>query len=472
MNRLLRRLPLSVRVPALVVALMILVGLFASQQVLAVLSRVQGERLREIARLQVEGLAVALGPAVLREDVWEVYDTLDRAAQAADGQRLILTVVGDGAGRVLAASDPHQAPVGSPLAPLAQGAQVLADIALAGGVSSVRVLSPLSYQGRVVGQVLTELDVTDLLAQRARLIWMLLAGNALLTALFALGGYLAVRRMLRPLRVFARHMDTTEGRPTAIPLDARHDPEVAGLLRTYNDMAAAVEARAEAERRLAERERYTSLGRLSSSLAHEINNPLGGLLATADTLQAFADRPEVVREGAALIERGLLHLRDVTRATLEQHRLEADSAPLKPGDLDDVRLLFLPEARRQEQTLAWSVKAGSEALRCLPAAPVRQIALNLLLNGSQAAGVGGEVGLEMEDGAGALCLTISDTGPGLSDPVLQRLMTADVGGSGGGLGLRTVRDLAAGLGAKVEHVRHPGRTMIRVLFPAEGVLTC
>ena len=42
----------------------------------------QEERLRELARLHVEGLSVALGPAVLRRDVWEVFDTLDRATAA------------------------------------------------------------------------------------------------------------------------------------------------------------------------------------------------------------------------------------------------------------------------------------------------------------------------------------------------------------------------------------------------------
>ncbi len=70
-------------------------------------------------------------------------------------------------------------------------------------------------------------------------------------------------------------------------------------------MTTAVEARAEAERRLAERERFVSLGRLSSSLAHEINNPLGGLLNAADTIVTYADRPEVVRESGNLMLRGL-----------------------------------------------------------------------------------------------------------------------------------------------------------------------
>jgi len=74
-----RDLPVTVRVPLVTAALMIVLGLVASQIVLAALGRVQDARLSETARLHLEGLSVALGPPVLRQDVGEVYDILDRA---------------------------------------------------------------------------------------------------------------------------------------------------------------------------------------------------------------------------------------------------------------------------------------------------------------------------------------------------------------------------------------------------------
>ena len=111
---LLRRLPLSVRLPLLAAAMMLLVGAVASQQVLLALGRAQDARLRELVQLHVEGLSVALGPSVLRRDIWEVYDTLDRAAQGGEGRRMLLTAVADESGRVLAASDPRRAPVCGP----------------------------------------------------------------------------------------------------------------------------------------------------------------------------------------------------------------------------------------------------------------------------------------------------------------------------------------------------------------------
>lgn len=463
----LRGLPLSLRVPLIAAALMVLVGVVASRQVLSALADVQEERLREIARLHVDGLAVALGPAVLRRDVWEVYDTLDRATTAMGGQRLVLSVVADEAGRVIAASDPARAPVDSDLVPLSSNAQALDDITLAGGATHVRVAADLAYQGRVVGRIVSELDVTDLIDERRRAGLYLLAGNALVTLALAFGGYLAMRRMLRPVATLAGHMAMMEGTPVAIPanLVPKGDTELARLFQTYNAMTGAAEAKAEAERRLAERERFVSLGRLSSSLAHEINNPLGGLLNATDTILTYADRPEVVRESAALLDRGLRHLRDVTRATLEQNRLDRQSTPLVPEDFDDLKLLFEPEVLRLGQSLDWDISVPGAALAGLPAAPLRQIVLNLLLNAAAAAATSGRVGLSVSAKESALVIRVSDSGPGMPEAGQRRLLTDDPVQPGGGVGLRLVRDLVREGGGQVEYHRLADTSEITVILP-------
>jgi signal transduction histidine kinase len=465
-----RGLPLSARVPLIAAGLMILVGVIASQQVLAALNKVQEARLRELARLHVDGLAVALGPSVLRRDVWEVYDTLDRATTAMAGQRMVLTVVADEAGRVIAASDPRRAAVDSLLAPLLSGAQAVDDIRLTNSAAHVRVHADLSYQGRSVGQILTELDVADLIAERRRAWLFLLAGNALVTAALACGGFLAMRRMLRPVAALAGHMAAMEGAPRAIPEAQvpKGDTELARLFQTFNTMTGAVEAKAVAERRLAERERFVSLGRLSSSLAHEINNPLGGLLNATNTIQTYSDRPEVVREAAGLLDRGLRHLRDVARATLDQNRLDRQGTPLSPEDFDDLHLLFTPEVSRLQQKLAWTVTASAQDMKGLSAAPVRQIALNLLLNASAAAEKGGEVGFSVSRTGQGLRISIRDSGPGLSAAARARLLTDGPVQPGGGVGLRLVRDLVVEAGGHLDLGKPERGTEISVTLPVGG----
>ncbi|PZR00861.1 MAG: sensor histidine kinase [Cereibacter sphaeroides] len=461
-----RDLPVTVRVPLVTAALMVLLGLVASQGVLSALGRVQDARLRETARLHVEGLSVALGPYVVRQDVWEVYDILDRASTGYDGQRLLLTIVADDRGRVLAATDPRAAPVDADMAPFEAGA-VAPDAVRMSGDPVLRVLSPLRYQGRDVGRIMTELDVTDLLAERTQAVLWLLLGNTLATAALTFAGWLVVARLLRPVGRLVQAMDDAGGAPRPIPDTdiPRGDPGLARLIATYNRMTTAVDARAEAERRLAERERFVSLGRLSSSLAHEVNNPLGGLLNAADTARAYADRPEVVRQSADLMLRGLNHLREVTRAILDQNRLDRAGQPLSLEDFEDLRLLFEPETQQRGQVLAWEISARPEALSPLPAAPVRQVALNLLLNAGAAAGPGGQVGMTVKNGGGGLSLAIRDSGPGLSEADLQRLMGAVPLPLGGGVGLRLVRDLVAGLGGRITHAHQDGETVIQVELP-------
>lgn len=464
-----RNLPVTVRVPLITAALMIVLALVASQGVLGALGRVQDARLSETARLHVEGLAVALGPSVLRQDVWEVYDILDRARQASDGQRLLLTVVADERGRVLAATDPHRAPVGEDAAEFGLGAVAPEAVRMTGD-PVLRVASPLQYQGRTIGGIVTELDVTDLLAERRQVTLWLLFGNALATGVLAFGGWLAVARILRPVGALVQAMDASGGAPRPIPTtEIPHgDPGLARLIETYNQMTTAVEERAEAERRLADRERFVSLGRLSSALAHEVNNPLGGLLNAADTIRTYADRPEVVRQSAELMQRGLGHLRDVTRAMLDQNRLDRAGQPLRPEDFEDLRLLFEPEAHSRNLALEWEVGAGAEALASQPAAPVRQVALNLLLNAGAAAGKGGEVGLKVSNGGDRLSIAVSNTGNAMGDADLRRLLASGPLPPGGGVGLRLVHDIVSGLGGTLHHDRADGRTVIRVDLPATG----
>lgn len=464
-----RNMPVTLRVPVVTAAMMIALGVVASQGVLIALRQVQDSRLVETARLNIEGLSVALGPFVLRQDVWEIYDILDRAQTASDGHRLRLTVVADERGQVLAASDPQRAPVGSDIAAHQDGAVAPGAVTMTGD-PVLRVVAPLSYQGREVGRIVTELDVTDLLAERRRVALSLWVGNAAATVVLTFAGWWAVTRLLRPVATLVRAMDATEGvpRPIAASDIPRGDPGFARLIATYNRMTTAVEARADAERRLAERERFVSLGRLSSALAHEINNPLGGLLNAADTIVTYADRPQVVRDSGALMLRGLTHLRDVARAILDENRLDRLGQPLRVVDFEDLRLLFDPEVASRHQTLAWHVAADAAMLATLPAAPVRQVTLNLLLNASAAAGPRGRVGLSVTHGADRLAIVVEDSGPGLGREQLARLLSSGPLPSGGGVGLRLAHDIVAALGGRISHQRTDQATVIRVDLPGTG----
>lgn len=465
-----RAWPVTLRVALATGAMMILLGLVASQQVLSTLSALQNERLREVAQSHVDGLGVALGPFVLHRDVWEVFDALDRAQEASAGARILFTSVADDRGRVLASTDPSRAPIDMEIESLFEDAVPVRDLVAGTNGSIVRIREPLFVQGREVGAVLTELDVSDLAAQRRSTSIALLAANTLATLVLGLAGYFVVARLLKPVDLLTSHMGAVGGTPQPIPdneiLDS--DPILSRLLHKFNDMIGSIEARTEAERRLAKRERFVSLGRLSSSLAHEINNPLGGLLNATDTLRTYPDRPEVVRDAGEILNRGLLHLRDVSQAILDENRREKSDRPLGRADFDDLKLLFEPETKRLSQTLNWRIEGSDGDLGAWPSAPLRQIVLNLLLNAASAAGQGGTVALTAAIQGGFFHLTVTDNGPGLTRQAEDRLLSTTPLEPGGGVGLRLVRDLVAELGGEIALKRAEGQTSISLHLAASS----
>ena len=443
---------------------MVLLGVVASQRVLATLSDLQNERLREVAQSHVDGLQVALAPFVLRRDVWEVYDALDRTRSQTGGARVNFTAVSDDRARVLAATDPKRAAIDDDFEALLDSAVPVKEVTTTNAERTVRIVEPLFIQDREVGRVLTELDVSDLVAQRRNTTIALLAANFFATSFIALAGYFLVARLLQPVELLTSHIGMTRGAPERI-LDTdiqKANSAVATLMKNFNEMVGAIQARGEAEKRLADRERFVSLGRLSSSLAHEINNPLGGLLNTTDTIRTYADRPDVVRQSADILDRGLKHMRDVSQAILHENRVDRSMNPLTLEDFDDIKTLMLPETTRQLQELQWDVTFGDFPIDRLPAAPVRQICLNLLLNSSTAAGRCGRLEFRVFADGERLCLQITDDGPGLNKPSLARLLSQEPVEPGGGVGLRLVGDLVHELGGILRHERTAGTTVISI----------
>ena len=75
------------------------------------------------------------------------------------------------------------------------------------------------------------------------------------------------------------------------------------------------------------------------------------------------------------MERGLKGIRDVVRAALMSYRAERDERLLSREDIEDLKLLISPEARRRGVLLQWRNELTGQV--ALPANTVRQIILNL-----------------------------------------------------------------------------------------------
>jgi signal transduction histidine kinase len=204
-------------------------------------------------------------------------------------------------------------------------------------------------------------------------------------------------------------------------------------------------------------------------MAHEINNPLGGLFNAIDTLKTHGRTPGVRDTSISLIERGLNGIREVVEAALATYRPERSARPLSADDLEDVRVLMKPELRRRRQRLDWHVDWPAEVAATIPGGPVRQAVLNLLLNASAATPEGGAIGMSVERSTGRLGISVSDEGPGMPTGSIAMLSDEDPGPAvraGRGLGLWMVRRMVDACGGKATvQARPSGGSVVTLILP-------
>jgi signal transduction histidine kinase len=447
----LQRLPITVRVPLIVSLFMLAVSVFTSERVLSRLADTQTRQVQALADVYLDGLALALVDSMIRDDIWQVFDVLDRSRQRPGEIRPAVTIVAGPDGYVIASSDPIRIP-SQTLVPSAfvEPLKEKGKIAIASDERRAYVRREVMYENLPVGNIYAALDIAPLLAERRSVLVTLIVTNMTLTLLLAGAAWLIVGRMMRPVRVltaFLERSQTGEVAPIPESVVVRAGGDFKRPFAAFNKLASAVAERTALSVRLAEEERLASLGRLASGMAHEINNPLGGIINAIDTLKRHGDKPEVRRTTIDLIDRGLKGIRDVVRAALVSYRVDRDDRPLKAEDIEDLCLLISPEARRRGVFLQWRNGLGSEVP--VRAAPIRQIILNLVLNACQATPRDSPVRVSINECDDSVILEVEDEGPGMP-PEARAMLTGSAAlqapiGKGTGLGLwmtnRLVREL-------------------------------
>jgi PAS domain S-box-containing protein len=237
-------------------------------------------------------------------------------------------------------------------------------------------------------------------------------------------------------------------------------------------------------------QRQESLSRLSSGIAHDLNNILapimmaGDLLQTASLTNAERECVEMIRtsseRGADMVRQLLTYSRGVDghRAQINPVAVVRDVARMVAETFPkgiDVRLNMPADA--------WPVDADRTQLH--------QVVLNLCVNARDAMPRGGTLSITLErvdlDEIGAsllpparpgpyVVLTVADTGQGIPGDILDKIFdpffTTKEAGQGTGLGLSTVHGIVASHGGVVDVHSTPGMgSEFRVYLPSAPVRT-
>ena len=228
-----------------------------------------------------------------------------------------------------------------------------------------------------------------------------------------------------------------------VRLEPRGPRELRSLTATFNDMAARL-AVSEEQRR-----------RFLADVTHELRTPLAVLQAGIEA-QVDGIHPRDERHLASLLEETqllgrlvddlhTLALADAGRLTLHHERTHP--AALVADAVDSLA----PMAERQGVTITSSI-AGELPEVDVDPTRIRQVLANIVSNGVRHAPAGSEVRITVEAGAGEVCFTVVDSGPGFPPDQLPHVFerfTRSADSRGSGLGLSIARDLVRAHGGTI-----------------------
>ncbi len=230
----------------------------------------------------------------------------------------------------------------------------------------------------------------------------------------------------------------------------QHEREVALLAQVKKLSHSAVDA-ARLQSELVVSDRMATLGKLASGVAHEVGNPLAGILGYLTVLRMQSQVPaqlEVIDRVEAEVQR----IDSIIRSLLEIGRPSRGKAePIDVCALVDASVKLFRATPDLRGVKVEVVGPRSLFLRC-ESGPVSQVLLNLLLNAGQAMGGTGEITITIDDVANSL--SVRDRGPGLSPEVQKHLFepffTTKPPGKGTGLGLAVSRHLLSQFGGTID----------------------
>ena len=314
-----------------------------------------------------------------------------------------------------------------------------------------------------------ERKVRDVAGQTALMALILMLGNSIMTALY-------VETLIRPILSLNQMMKRAGAGNLTVRAPTRRGDEVAELAEVFNLMMDELEAAREREElqrvQLAHTEKMAAVGTLAAGVAHEVNNPLAGVLASIENMVANPDDHEMrdrylrlIADGLKRIERTVANLLNFSR----QRKILLEPTSIN-HNLRHVVELVAFQLRAHGVEVKWDLDSSPAVIEG-DHFQMEQLFLNLVLNALDAMRDGGTLYLRTRVRGGKVIAEVRDTGHGIPSEIRDRIFdpfftTREVG-EGTGLGLAVSGSIVAAHGGKIELETTVGRgTTFRIIMTA------
>lgn len=343
------------------------------------------------------------------------------------------------------------------------------------GVAMIGAYAPLA-DGTLWATITIPSSVVYLTARE--LLSNLTMGALLLFAVAALASLVFARRLSRPLETLSEAAERVGKGEFEVVVEATSSDEIGALSHSFNQMTDELRERdiklAGANAALVQSEKLAAFGQLGAGIAHEVKNPLAGILGYAQLTLRKLDEDSPFKKNLDIIESETRRCTEIISNLLKFARQE--SAVMEPTDINEVVDAALQIV--DHQLGVNNVKVSKELAAELPACDananqLQQAIMNFAINAQQAMGSeGGNLIVRTHAGAGDVVeIEIEDDGPGIPDDIkaniFEPFFTTKPAGQGTGLGLSVTHGIIHDHGGtiRIEDVEGGGTRFV-VSLPA------
>ncbi|MBU8914058.1 MAG: cache domain-containing protein, partial [Spirochaetales bacterium] len=228
--------------------------------------------------------------------------------------------------------------------------------------------------------------------------------------------------------------------------------EIGVLQRTFVEMLESLKdrdqrQRAESERKLLQSEKQASIGRLAAGVAHEINNPLTGVVTFTHLLLGRGDLPDDIRADLEVVAESTERVRKIVKGLLDFARqVTLEPEPTNLNDLIECTIPLVANQALMKRLIICFDPCLELPLRTLDKNLFESVLLNIIINAIDATDSGGRINISTSLSISSehqtqpgIEVVIEDSGRGIAPEHLDKLFdpfftTKDVG-KGTGLGL-------------------------------------